>query len=494
VTDNASRVTITLPSTCAVGDMIRVIGQGAGGWALNGTGITLTALSGSSLSLPHDSIFAKQSVDLVCVVANAQWRIHYVTSLPPPTLASVATQTLSTDTPFSYTLSASDVSGEPITYSCFSGCPVGLTVNATTGVVSWTPTSSQGGSYSITFSASNGTSSAQASTTFSVRHVMLDAIANQSLTVGVAFAYTLVGTSSAGAAVTYSCSANCPSGLSVNGGSGVVSWTPTSGQIGTFSNVTFLASDGAASATRSATFTVIDYPASCKAIKIANPSAASGTYTIDPDGAASSTVTPFTAYCDMTSGDGGWTLALVQNVGTNWAALSSAGAPTDPSAASSTVLTHQAFTAMSPTGMYLEDSARHILKFYYPRSGVTFVSNYRNLTERTAYNASHYGGDGPHTGVGRSSPGHADQACTTGSYAAFLAQSDCNVDATNSHPSWGNTPGGSQTYGGSSACWFYGGGNMTDIPSLTTCNTGDRAPWGTYTTGTLSGTIRLWIR
>ena len=76
-TNNAGLVTVTLPATAAVGSMIAVAGQGAGGWTLAAnTGQTIqfgsvASTSGGSWSSTNqfDTIF------VVCQVANTTWQV-----------------------------------------------------------------------------------------------------------------------------------------------------------------------------------------------------------------------------------------------------------------------------------------------------------------------------------------------------------------------------------------------------------------------------------
>ncbi len=78
IADNASVVTLTLPTTSAIGDELEIVGRGAGGWTITyGTSqyiyfgnITTTTTTGSlSSTNAHDSIY------LVCTAANTEWTV-----------------------------------------------------------------------------------------------------------------------------------------------------------------------------------------------------------------------------------------------------------------------------------------------------------------------------------------------------------------------------------------------------------------------------------
>lgn len=79
IANNASLVTVTLPTTAALGDVVRVIGKGAGGWkvAQNASEIihfgnqnTTTGTGGSLASTNRYDV-----VELVCTVADTEWTV-----------------------------------------------------------------------------------------------------------------------------------------------------------------------------------------------------------------------------------------------------------------------------------------------------------------------------------------------------------------------------------------------------------------------------------
>jgi hypothetical protein len=79
ILNNAGLVTATLPSTAAVGDVIRVTGKGAGGWRIaQNAGQTIyfgssTTTTGATGRL--DSTATRDTVELVCVTANNDFNV-----------------------------------------------------------------------------------------------------------------------------------------------------------------------------------------------------------------------------------------------------------------------------------------------------------------------------------------------------------------------------------------------------------------------------------
>lgn len=75
--NNVALVTVTLPSTAAVGDIVRIVGKGSGGWKLAqnasqtiyfGSDTTTTGTSGSLASTHR-----RDCVTVECVTANTDW-------------------------------------------------------------------------------------------------------------------------------------------------------------------------------------------------------------------------------------------------------------------------------------------------------------------------------------------------------------------------------------------------------------------------------------
>lgn len=163
----------------------------------------------------------------------------------------------------SFTLTSTSNFTGAVQYSCVNGCPAGLAVTVGTGAVSWTPTLSQAGSYTIRFRAEGTGDGAGSSDEKEVSVSVADnqaptlaAVSNQSLSPGDALSLTLSGSDpDADTTLTYSCHSGCPTGLSVNASTGVVTFHPRASDLGVHS-VTFRAHDGEKSADRAATIDV----------------------------------------------------------------------------------------------------------------------------------------------------------------------------------------------------------------------------------------------
>ena len=77
IADNVGLVTLALPATSNIGDELFIVGKGSGGWTVSQVG-SQTIIIGSSSSTPGSggsiaSSNAKDSIYLVCTVANTEW-------------------------------------------------------------------------------------------------------------------------------------------------------------------------------------------------------------------------------------------------------------------------------------------------------------------------------------------------------------------------------------------------------------------------------------
>ncbi|WP_424217164.1 putative Ig domain-containing protein (plasmid) [Streptomyces sp. BI20] len=191
------------------------------------------------------------------IEALTKFNATLATSTPTPgdvTVAAVSAKSGPTGTPVELKNSAEGGTA-PYTWTA-TGLPAGLTIAATTGTVTGTPTTAGANNVTVTATDAAGkkgsTSFTWTITTLGTGAPTLTNPGNQNLTAGRPFTLTLSAT---GGTTPYTWTAtNLPAGLTINASTGVVSGTPSGWG---FRNVTLTVTDAAGKkSTVTATFTV----------------------------------------------------------------------------------------------------------------------------------------------------------------------------------------------------------------------------------------------
>ena len=222
----------------------------------NGASINLTGATGGTTRISSATVALNQTITAVN---------------DSPVLATIGNQTVNEGATLSFTASATDADlpSQTLTYSLdAASLALGMSINASTGVFSWTPTETQGGlAPSVTITVTdNGTGTLTDSETFTITvgdtnlAPVLAAIGNQTVNEGATLSFTASATDADLPSQTLSYSLDAASlalGMSINSSTGAFSWTPSEAQGGLAPSVTITVTDnGTGNLTDSETFTI----------------------------------------------------------------------------------------------------------------------------------------------------------------------------------------------------------------------------------------------
>jgi hypothetical protein len=88
-------------------------------------------------------------------VALQAFTVNAVAANTPPVITSMPVTAATLNVPYAYAVQAQDSDGDPLTYSLPTR-PTGMSINTSTGVMSWTPSYSQYGTNPVTVQVSDG--------------------------------------------------------------------------------------------------------------------------------------------------------------------------------------------------------------------------------------------------------------------------------------------------------------------------------------------------
>ncbi|KYG91840.1 hypothetical protein A0U40_02560 [[Bacillus] sp. KCTC 13219] len=152
-----------------------------------------------------------------------------------PILAAIGNKTVNEGTSLTFTATATDSDSAVLTYSLV-GAPMGASINAMTGVFTWTPTEAQGpGSYTFAVRVSDGMLTDEESITVTVNEVntapVLAPIGNKAVDEESILTFTASATDAdlPENSLTYSL-VGAPTGASIDATTGMFTWTPTEAQ------------------------------------------------------------------------------------------------------------------------------------------------------------------------------------------------------------------------------------------------------------------------
>ncbi|NLX56889.1 MAG: tandem-95 repeat protein, partial [Planctomycetaceae bacterium] len=206
------------------------------------TGMTINATTGLIAWKPTNAQVGANAVqvrvrDVAGAAAMQSFSITVANTNDPPTITSTPVTSATEDSAYRYDVNATDPDvGDTLTYS-LTTAPSGMTINASTGLISWTPTNAHVGANAVTVRVRDAAGAAE-NQTFSITVAntndppTITSTPVTSATADAAYSYDVNASDpDVGDTLTYALTA-APNGMTIDATTGVINWTPTNAQVG----------------------------------------------------------------------------------------------------------------------------------------------------------------------------------------------------------------------------------------------------------------------
>ena len=213
-------------------------------------GVSLNAATGAlrwnpTLDQLGTNVVTVEAQDALLATDTQTWQIDVGCVNRPPQITSVPPTQAQTEDPYLYAPRATDPDGDRLTWSLVQTNAAGMTIDATTGLIRWTPTTNQVGSYLVRVRASDGRGGSDtqeytlyASNLRANKAPIIVTTPQRGATIGRPYAYTVRATDADADTLTLQLLTK-PTGATLTQSSsvggqieGVINWTPTVAQAG----------------------------------------------------------------------------------------------------------------------------------------------------------------------------------------------------------------------------------------------------------------------
>jgi len=185
-----------------------------------------------------------------------------------PVISPISCSAATVDMPFSCDINAIDTNTSDILTYSLTTSPAGMSIDAATGVITWTPVSGQEGDNAVTVTVTDDDAAPlSASQSFNVSIAAANvaptftSVPVTSAVEFVAYSYDVEATdANVGDILTYTLAAS-PAGMSIDAATGLLSWTPTAAQVGDHAVTVTVTDDGNPVLSSDQSFTVTVFSA-----------------------------------------------------------------------------------------------------------------------------------------------------------------------------------------------------------------------------------------